>query len=81
MKNIKEKVLKEKNKCNWCGFDIGTNELKCLKCQGYLLCKEKVGKEINEIKVQRIPKLLFNPFGILREFIDKEELKQKFRIK
>ena len=35
-------------KCNWCKLQIGTNELKCLKCQGYLLAMEKFNKVIGD---------------------------------
>ncbi len=46
---IKEKVLKRKEKCNWCGKEIGTNEFKCLKCQGYLLAKEETIAKVEKI--------------------------------
>lgn len=32
---------KKEQICNWCKNPIGTNEWKCLKCQGYLLGKEE----------------------------------------
>jgi len=37
------------NKCNWCGLKIGTNEWKCLKCQGYKLAKENFEKLIDDL--------------------------------
>ena len=31
----------KKDICNWCQEEIGTNEWKCLKCQGYKFAQEK----------------------------------------
>ena len=54
---IKEKVLKEKQMCNWCHQEIGTNEWKCLKCQGYLLGKEETLAEVGKEEIELLKRI------------------------